>query len=152
MERKVAALYRMSDRGNDSFVPGTPAERISLVWPLTREIVSLSKRYDAERRLQRDVTRIVRREGLLGCRKAKTMTAIPSDEAGKDLSSLIEQVSLSHEPVQILSEEGTAVLVAEEDWRSIQETLYLVSMPGMRESIREGMAAPVEECSEDPGW
>jgi len=53
----------MSDRRNDDFVPGTPADRISLVWPLTREIASLSKKHDAERRLQRHVTRLVRREG-----------------------------------------------------------------------------------------
>ena len=80
------------------------------------------------------------------------MTAIPSDKAGKNLSGLIGQISISHEPVEILAEGGTAVLVAEEDWRSIQETLHLISVPGMRESIRAGMAIPVEHCSEDPGW
>ena len=80
------------------------------------------------------------------------MTAIPSDKAGANLSNLIGQVSLSHEPVEIRAEAGTAVLVAEDDWRSIQETLYLISVPGMRESIREGMATPIEECSGEPGW
>jgi len=52
----------MSDQLNDDFVPGTPAERIKLVWILTREITSLSKNHDAERRLQRHVTRLIRRE------------------------------------------------------------------------------------------
>jgi PHD/YefM family antitoxin component YafN of YafNO toxin-antitoxin module len=47
---------------------------------------------------------------------------------------------------------GSAVLVAEQDWRAMQETLYLLSVPGMRESIREGMGAPVEECSEVVDW
>lgn len=80
------------------------------------------------------------------------MTAIPSDRAEKDLAGLIGEITRSHEPIEILTEGGTAVLVAEEDWRFIQETLYLVSIPGMRESIREGMATPAEECSEEPGW
>lgn len=80
------------------------------------------------------------------------MTAVPSDKASKNLSGLIIQVSVSHEPIHILGESESAVLVAEEDWRSIQETLYLLSIPGMRDSIREGMALPLEECSEEPGW
>jgi len=63
MNRKHIAVYRMSDRRNDDFVPGTPVDRISLVWPLTREIASLSKKHNAERRLQRHVTRLIRREG-----------------------------------------------------------------------------------------
>jgi len=63
MNRKHTTIYRMSDRRNDGFVPGTPADRVSLVWPLTREIASLSKKHDAERRLQRHITRLVRREG-----------------------------------------------------------------------------------------
>jgi len=53
----------MADSRNYDLVPGTPAERIALVWPLTLEATSLNKRYDAKRKLQRHVTRIVRREG-----------------------------------------------------------------------------------------
>ena len=63
MNRKETAIYRLSDRRNDDFVPGTPADRISLVWPLTREVASLSKKYDVEQRLQRHITRLVRRKG-----------------------------------------------------------------------------------------
>jgi hypothetical protein len=62
MDRKHTALYRMAERRNENFVPGTPAERIGLVWPLTQEIVSLSKKHDAERRLQRHITRLIRRK------------------------------------------------------------------------------------------
>ncbi len=80
------------------------------------------------------------------------MTSVPSDKAGANLSKLIDQVAESHEPVQILGKEGAAVLVSEEDWRAIVETLHLVSIPGMRESIREGMATPAGDCSESPGW
>lgn len=60
------------------------------------------------------------------------------------LPKLLEETSASHEPIQITSGSSKGVLVSEEDWRSIQETLYLLSIPGMRESIREGMETPYE--------
>jgi len=63
MNRKHTAKYHISEYRNDDYVPGTPEDRISFVWPLTREISSLSKKHDAERRLQRHVTRLIRREG-----------------------------------------------------------------------------------------
>ena len=63
MDRKRKRLRLLSDRRNDDFVPGSTAYRIGLVWMLTRQACSLGKRYDAERRLQRHVTRLVRREG-----------------------------------------------------------------------------------------
>ena len=62
MDRKHTAKYQMSDHRDDDFVPGTPADRIGLVWVLTRELLSLSKKYDAEQRLQRHVTRLIRRK------------------------------------------------------------------------------------------
>jgi hypothetical protein len=62
MDRTRTAIRRMTDNRNEVHVPGTPEERIQLVWPLTQEIVSLSEKYDAERRLQRHVTFLVRRE------------------------------------------------------------------------------------------
>ena len=80
------------------------------------------------------------------------MTQISSDQAGANLSSLIEEVSRSHEPVQIQGKDSVGVLIGEDDWRSIQETLYLSAIPGMRDSIREGMDTPLEDCSENPGW
>lgn len=80
------------------------------------------------------------------------MASVPDESARQYLNSLIKQASESHEPVHISGPGENAVLVAEEDWLAIQETMYLLSIPGMRESIREGMATPVEECSEDPGW
>ena len=80
------------------------------------------------------------------------MTTLTASEARKRLYSLVDEVKNTHEPVQIVGKRGTAVLVAEEDWRAIQETMYLLSVPGMRESIREGLATPVEECEAEPGW
>jgi hypothetical protein len=63
MNRKRTAIYRMTDNRNVDYISGTPEDRILLVWPLTKEIASLSVKHDVERRLQRHVTRLVRREG-----------------------------------------------------------------------------------------
>jgi antitoxin YefM len=68
------------------------------------------------------------------------------------LYRLVDEVADSREPVLIAGKRANAVLVAEEDWRSIQETLYLLSIPGMRKSIREGMATPVSECATELKW
>ncbi|HOO39421.1 MAG TPA: type II toxin-antitoxin system Phd/YefM family antitoxin [Deltaproteobacteria bacterium] len=73
-------------------------------------------------------------------------------EAIKRLYSLVDEVNESHEPIQIVGKRNSAVLISEEDWRAIQETLYLTSIPGMRESIREGLETPVDEREEDIDW
>lgn len=80
------------------------------------------------------------------------MTIMSSDKARENLPGLIDEVATSHQPVQIVGDGSTAVLVAEEDWRAIQKTLYLVSIPGMRDSIRDGLITPVEQCSEKAAW
>ena len=80
------------------------------------------------------------------------MTTVTATEARKQLYKLLDDVSDSHEPVQITGRRGNAVLVGEDDWRAVQETLYLVSIPGMRESIIEGMATPVDECAAELDW
>ncbi len=80
------------------------------------------------------------------------MTSISATEARKSLYKLVDDVSESHEPVQITGKRGNAVLVSEEDWRAVQETLYLVSIPGMRESIIKGMGEPIDECSQGLDW
>ena len=80
------------------------------------------------------------------------MTSVSATEARKRLYALIDEVGQSHEPVQINGKRGNAVLLSEEDWRAIQETLHLVSIPGMRESILAGMATDVSDLSLDPGW
>ena len=73
-------------------------------------------------------------------------------EARQTLFGLVERVNQSHEPVTITSKRGNVVVVSEEDWRSIQETLYLKSIPGVWESIEEGMKEPLEDCSDDLPW
>jgi antitoxin YefM len=80
------------------------------------------------------------------------MTTITATEARKLLYKLLDDVSGSHEPVQITGKRGNAVLVSQEDWDSVQETLYLVSIPGMRESILAGMATPTTELEDELDW
>jgi antitoxin YefM len=80
------------------------------------------------------------------------MASISATEARRRLYALIDEVGESHEPVQINGKRGNAVLLSESDWNAIQETLHLVSIPGMRESILEGLAAPPEDLSDQPGW
>ena len=80
------------------------------------------------------------------------MASITASEARRRLFSLIDEVRESHQPVEIHGKRGSAVLLSEQDWRAIQETLYLTSIPGMRGSILAGMAAPIDELSEDAGW
>lgn len=72
--------------------------------------------------------------------------------ARKELYKLIRVVNETHEPIEISGKDSSAVLISESDWRAIQETLYLVSIPGMRDSIVKGLKTPVEECGTDPGW
>ncbi len=80
------------------------------------------------------------------------MTTLSASEARAKLYKLLDEAASSHEPIQITGKRNNAVLVSEEDWRSIQETLYLLSIPGMRESIREGLDMPVEQCDKEPDW
>ncbi|MBW2119221.1 MAG: type II toxin-antitoxin system Phd/YefM family antitoxin [Deltaproteobacteria bacterium] len=80
------------------------------------------------------------------------MSTLTATEARKRLYTLVDDVAESHDPIQIIGKRNSAVLVSEEDWRAIQETLYLSSIPKMRESIRKGLKTPVEECEEELDW
>lgn len=80
------------------------------------------------------------------------MKAMSVSKAREILGKLVGEVSSDHEPVFIRGKKATAVLLDGDDWLSIQETLYLLSVPGMRESIREGIDTPLDQCSEDLPW
>ncbi len=77
------------------------------------------------------------------------MTTLTASQARAKLYKLLDEAASSHHPIQITGKRANAVLVAEEDWRAIQETLYLLSVPGMRESIRKGLKTPVKKCGKD---
>jgi len=80
------------------------------------------------------------------------MATLTASEARSKLYSLIDEAAISHQPILITGKRANAVLVSEEDWRAIQETVYLLSLPGMRESIREGLNTPIEKCAKDLDW
>ncbi len=80
------------------------------------------------------------------------MLSISATEARKWLYALIDEVGDTHEPVQITGKRGNAVLLSEADWNAIQETLHLVSIPGMRGSILDGLATAVADLNDQPGW
>lgn len=80
------------------------------------------------------------------------MTTFNATEARAKLYSLIDETSQTHKPIVITGKRNNAVLLSEEDWNAINETLYLISIPGMRESIREGMETDIDECEKDLDW
>jgi prevent-host-death family protein len=80
------------------------------------------------------------------------MTSISVTQARSRLSQLVEEAETTHDPVQITSKRGNVMLVSEEDWRSIQETLHLLSIPGMRESIRKGLKEPLRKSATRLAW
>jgi len=80
------------------------------------------------------------------------MTTITATSARAQLYTLLDEVAQSHAPVQITGRRAAGVLVSEEDWRAIQETLHLCALPGVRDSIRKGLKMPVAKCSREPGW
>ncbi|MCA1809858.1 MAG: type II toxin-antitoxin system Phd/YefM family antitoxin [Kiritimatiellia bacterium] len=80
------------------------------------------------------------------------MTTLTATEARKQLYSLLDDVADSHEPIQIAGKRHAAVLISEDDWRAVQETLYLTGIPGMRDSIRKGLNTPVAKCDKELDW
>ncbi len=80
------------------------------------------------------------------------MTTLSAFDASKQLPELLNVLAESHEVVQITGSQHSAMLVSEDDWRAIQETLHLSSVPGMRESIVEGLRTPVGDCAKELDW
>ena len=80
------------------------------------------------------------------------MTTLNATEARSNLYSLIDEASSTHKPIRITGKRSNAVLLSEEDWNAINETLFLVSIPGMRDSIIEGMETDINECYKELDW
>ena len=80
------------------------------------------------------------------------MHTFTASQARASLYRLIDEAATNHQPVVITGKRNNAVLVGEDDWRAIQETLHLVSIPGMRDSIMKGLKEPVAKLSKSPGW
>jgi prevent-host-death family protein len=80
------------------------------------------------------------------------MQTLSASEARANLYRLMDQTAESHQPITIAGKRHDAVLVSAEDWQAIQETLFLMAVPGMRESIKEGMAEPIDACAKGLYW
>lgn len=80
------------------------------------------------------------------------MTTLNATEARSKLYTLIDETAKTHVPILITGKRSNAVLLSEDDWNSVKETLHLLSVPGMRESIKQGMDESIEECSEELTW
>ena len=80
------------------------------------------------------------------------MTILNATEARSKLYSLIDETTSTHQPILIKGKRGNAVLLSESDWNAITETLHLLSVPGMRESIKKGMEEDISECSKELDW
>ena len=80
------------------------------------------------------------------------MSTLTASEARAKLYRLIDEAAESHIPIRITGKRNSAVLVSEKDWASVQETMYLLSIPGMRESVREGMDTAIDECDAELIW
>lgn len=77
---------------------------------------------------------------------------IAASKARADIFNLIDETAATHEPIIITGKRHNAVMISQEDWNAMQETLYLMSIPGMKESIIEGMNTPIDECSDTIEW
>lgn len=80
------------------------------------------------------------------------MQTLTASEARANLYRLMDEAAESHQPIVIAGKRNNAVLVSSEDWEAIQETLYLLAVPGMRESIKQGMSEPIDKCTKELDW
>ncbi len=80
------------------------------------------------------------------------MSILKATEARANLYNLIDETADSHEPIIITGKRNNAVLISEEDWNAINETLHLVSIPGMRDAIKEGLETDLSKCAKDLNW
>ncbi len=80
------------------------------------------------------------------------MQPITASEARANFYNLIDEAAMNHQPIIITGKRNNAVLVSADDWQAMQETLFLLSIPNMRESIQEGLKTPVENCVKELVW
>ena len=80
------------------------------------------------------------------------MRSVSAEKVKTNFSKILDDAVSSHEPIHITGKKSHGILISEEDWRAIQETLYLLSIPKMRESIRKGLKTPLENCATELPW
>jgi len=80
------------------------------------------------------------------------MNTLTASQARSDIYRLIDQAAESHQPIVITGKRSNAVLISEEDWSAIQETLYLLAIPRLRESVKETLAEPLSKSQRALKW
>jgi len=80
------------------------------------------------------------------------MTILNATDARSKLYNLIDETASTHQPILITGKRNNAVLLSEEDWNAINETLHLLSIPGMRESIKKGLDSDISDSSKELDW
>jgi len=80
------------------------------------------------------------------------MQSVSISKARSTLYGIVDTVDQNHAPLLIVGKRANAVIISEEDWKAIQETLFLDAIPGMRDSILEGLKTPIDKCSKDLPW
>ena len=80
------------------------------------------------------------------------MTTLTASQARANFYKLLDKTASSHEPIQITGKRNNGVLISEDDWKSLQETIFLLSIPGMRESIRKGIKTPISKTKKKLKW
>ena len=80
------------------------------------------------------------------------MNIYTASKARQNFFQLMKEVGESHQPAHIISKDKNMVMISEEDYNAIQETLYLLSIPKMRQSIKQGIDTPLEECEDKLDW
>ncbi len=80
------------------------------------------------------------------------MRTVAAEKVKSNFTKILDDAAASHEPIHITSKKSHGILVSEDDWRAIQETLYLLSIPKMRESIRRGLKTPIDKCATELPW
>ena len=89
---------------------------------------------------------------MRNCVRFSVVTTISATQARKNLYSLIDEANDSHQPIQITGKRSNAILLSESDWRAIQETLHLQSIPSMVDSIKQASEQGVEQASDELDW
>lgn len=80
------------------------------------------------------------------------MEIYTTSQARENLFKLVDQTSTEHEPIYIVGKRHKAVLISEEDYSSMVETLYLTSVPGMKESLINASKMPLDQYSDSLDW
>jgi len=131
---------------------GTPGGGSAEIGRLTHYPSSNLVQQQNRWRLSIALTKGTRYRTIIAPIKEELMQTLTASQARSSLYRLIDQTALNHEPVVITGKRNNAVLISTEDWASIQETMYLLSVPGMRKSIMEGLQTPVGECDKELEW